>query len=78
MNAHAPLAAKPRRSSREPWNFSFGFFGIRIGFTLQDANMSRILRSLGTAVDDLPALRVAASLTGFVVQPVIRHPSDRA
>jgi maltose/moltooligosaccharide transporter len=59
------------------WNISFGFFGIQIGFALQNANMSRIFQSLGTSIDDLPALWVAAPLTGLLVQPVIGHMSDR-
>ncbi len=59
------------------WNISFGFFGIQIGFALQNANMSRIFQSLGTSLDDLPALWVAAPLTGLLVQPIIGHYSDR-
>jgi maltose/moltooligosaccharide transporter len=59
------------------WNISFGFFGIQIGFALQNANMSRIFQSLGTEIDDLPALWVAAPLTGLLVQPIIGHMSDR-
>ena len=68
---------KPHRGFGELWNISFGFFGIQIGFALQNANMSRIFQSLGTAIDDLPALWVAAPLTGLLVQPVIGHMSDR-
>jgi maltose/moltooligosaccharide transporter len=59
------------------WNISFGFFGIQIGFALQNANMSRIFQSLGTSLDDLPALWIAAPLTGLLVQPIIGHMSDR-
>lgn len=77
MNAHAPLLTKPRQGFRGLWNISFGFFGIQIGFALQNANMSRIFQSLGTSLDDLPALWVAAPLTGLLVQPVIGHLSDR-
>ena len=68
---------KPRQSSWGLWNISFGFFGIQIGFALQNANMSRIFQSLGTSIDDLPALWVAAPLTGLLVQPIIGHMSDR-
>ncbi|KTF68532.1 MFS transporter [Sphingomonas sp. HT-1] len=68
---------KPRQSFAGLWNISFGFFGIQIGFALQNANMSRIFQSLGTDLDDLPALWVAAPLTGLLVQPVIGHLSDR-
>ena len=30
---------KPRQSLAGLWNISFGFFGIQIGFALQNANM---------------------------------------
>lgn len=72
-----PVEAKPRLGWRGLWNISFGFFGIQIGFALQNANMSRIFQSLGTSLDDLPALWVAAPLTGLLVQPIIGHMSDR-
>jgi len=68
---------KPRQSWWGLWNISFGFFGIQIGFALQNANMSRIFQSLGSSLDDLPALWVAAPLTGLLVQPIIGHLSDR-
>lgn len=70
-------AAKPRQSLGGLLNISFGFFGIQIGFALQNANMSRIFQSLGSSVDDLPALWVAAPLTGLLVQPIVGHLSDR-
>ena len=70
-------SGKPRQSLAGLWNISFGFFGIQIGFALQNANMSRIFQSLGSSLDDLPALWVAAPLTGLLVQPVIGHMSDR-
>ena len=68
---------RTRQSWAGLWNISFGFFGIQVGFALQNANMSRIFQSLGTSLDDLPALWVAAPLTGLLVQPVIGHLSDR-
>lgn len=68
---------RPRQGFWGLWNISFGFFGIQIGFALQNANMSRIFQSLGTSIDDLPALWVAAPLTGLLVQPIIGHMSDR-
>ena len=70
-------AEKPRQSFAGLWNISFGFFGIQIGFALQNANMSRIFQSLGSSLDDLPALWVAAPLTGLLVQPIIGFMSDR-
>ena len=71
------VAEKPRQSLASLWNISFGFFGIQIGFALQNANMSRIFQSLGSSLDDLPALWVAAPLTGLLVQPIVGHLSDR-
>ncbi|RST32084.1 MFS transporter [Sphingomonas ginkgonis] len=68
---------KPRQSLAGLWNISFGFFGIQIGFALQNANMSRIFQSLGSSVDDLPVLWIAAPLTGLLVQPIVGYLSDR-
>lgn len=68
---------KPRMGAAGLWNISFGFFGIQIGFALQNANMSRIFQSLGTEIENLPALWVAAPLTGLLVQPIVGHMSDR-
>ena len=68
---------KPRLGFAGLWNISFGFFGIQIGFALQNANMSRVFQSLGSSIDDLPALWVAAPLTGLLVQPIVGHMSDR-
>jgi len=68
---------KPRQGFAGLWNISFGFFGIQIGFALQNANMSRVFQSLGSSLDNLPALWVAAPLTGLLVQPIIGHMSDR-
>ncbi len=74
---HDRVAEKPRQNFWGLWNISFGFFGIQIGFALQNANMSRIFQSLGTRVDDLAFLWIAAPLTGLIVQPLIGHFSDR-
>jgi maltose/moltooligosaccharide transporter len=75
------MTEKPRQSFAGLWNISFGFFGIQIGFALQNANMSRIFQSLDPTnrdiLNDLPALWIAAPLTGLLVQPVIGHMSDR-
>jgi maltose/moltooligosaccharide transporter len=71
------LIEKPRQSLAALWNISFGFFGIQIGFALQTANMSRIFQALGSSVDRLPALWIAAPLTGLLVQPIVGHLSDR-
>ncbi len=68
---------KPRQSFGSLINISFGFLGIQMGFALQNGNMSRIFQALGASLDDLPALWVAAPLTGLLVQPLIGHFSDR-
>jgi maltose/moltooligosaccharide transporter len=73
----APLTEKPRQSWAGLASISFGFFGIQIGFGLQNANMSRIFETLGAPMDDLPALWVAAPLTGLLVQPLVGYFSDR-
>jgi maltose/moltooligosaccharide transporter len=73
----ARTIGKPRQSLAGLWNISFGFFGIQIGFALQNANMSRIFQSLGSSVDNLPVLWIAAPLTGLLVQPIVGHMSDR-
>ena len=75
--APAGAAEKPRQGWAGLWNISFGFFGIQIGFALQNSNMSRVFQTLGSSIDDLPALWVAAPLTGLIVQPIIGHMSDR-
>jgi len=60
----------------EIWNMSFGFLGIQFGFALQGGYMSRIFQTLGAKPDDIPALWVAAPLTGLLVQPIIGYLSD--
>ena len=72
-----PITEKPRQSLAGLWNISFGFFGIQIGFALQNSNMSRIFQTLGSSLDDLPALWIAAPLTGLLVQPIVGYMSDR-
>jgi maltose/moltooligosaccharide transporter len=71
------IVQKPRQSVGGLINISFGFLGIQMGFALQNGNMSRIFQALGASLDDLPALWVAAPLTGLLVQPLIGHFSDR-
>jgi maltose/moltooligosaccharide transporter len=77
MDQAATTLEKPRQRFAGLWNISFGFFGIQIGFALQNANMSRIFQSLGSSLDDLPALWIAAPLTGLLVQPIVGHLSDK-
>jgi len=67
---------KPKLSFWQLWNMSFGFFGIQFGFTLQQANTSRIFSTLGANPDDLALFWLAAPLTGLLVQPIIGYLSD--
>lgn len=69
--------AKPDLSFMQIWNLCFGFLGLQFGFALQNANVSRIFQTLGASVDAIPALWIAAPLTGLVLQPIIGFYSDR-
>lgn len=76
--SHISLGSqKPRLSSWQIWNMSFGFLGIQFGFALQNANVSRIFETLGASQDELPILWLAAPVTGLLVQPIIGYYSDR-
>ncbi|MGF6494132.1 maltose/moltooligosaccharide transporter [Luteibacter sp. 621] len=59
------------------WNMCFGFLGLQFGLALQNSNVSRIFQTLGANLEDIPALWIAAPLTGLIVQPIIGHYSDR-
>ena len=69
--------AKPRRSFWHIWNMCFGFLGLQFGLGLQNANVSRIFQTLGAGLDQIPALWIAAPLTGLLVQPLVGYLSDR-
>jgi len=71
------MATKARLSFFQIWNMCFGFFGIQIGFGLQNANTSRIFQSLGVEVNHLAILWIAAPATGLLVQPIIGYLSDK-
>ncbi len=68
---------KPRLSSGQLFNMSFGFLGIQFGWGLQLANMSAIYERLGARPDQVPFLWLAAPMTGLLVQPFIGALSDR-
>ena len=68
---------KPKLSLVSIFYMSFGFLGIQFGFALQNGNTSRILRSFGADVDQLPMFWIVAPLVGMIVQPLIGHYSDR-
>jgi maltose/moltooligosaccharide transporter len=71
------MAAKPLLTTGQILTMSFGFMGIQCGFALQNANTSRILRSFGADVDQLPLFWIVAPIVGMIVQPLIGHYSDR-
>ena len=48
------LLPKPKMSVLQIIFMSFGFLGIQFGFALQNGNTSRILRSFGADVEQLP------------------------
>lgn len=77
MDGSVKPKAKPDLSFWQIWNMSFGFFGIQIGFQLQNSNMSRIFQTLGAEIEQIPILWIAAPLTGLLVQPIIGHMSDK-
>ena len=73
----APAARKPALGLPQIINMSFGFFGIQIGFALQNGNVSRIFQTLGADIDLLPILWLAGPVTGLLIQPVIGYFSDK-
>ncbi len=83
MASSTPVAAssgtsiKPKLSLAQIFFMSFGFLGIQFGFALQNGNTSRILRSFGADVEQLPMFWIVAPLVGMIVQPLIGHYSDR-
>lgn len=74
---HKGRLAKPTLSVWQIFTMSFGFLGIQFGFALQNGNTSRILRSFGADIDQLPMFWIVAPLVGMIVQPIIGHYSDR-
>lgn len=76
-HAHAPITRRSPLSFWQIWNMCFGFLGLQFGLALQNANVSRIFQTLGANVNDIPALWIAAPLTGLIVQPIVGHYSDR-
>jgi maltose/moltooligosaccharide transporter len=69
--------SKPRLTIGQILTMSFGFMGIQAGFALQNGNTSRILRSFGADVDQLPSFWLVAPIVGMIVQPLIGHYSDQ-
>jgi maltose/moltooligosaccharide transporter len=73
----ATAARKPALALPQIINMSFGFFGIQIGFALQNGNVSRIFQTLGADIDLLPILWLAGPVTGLIIQPIIGYFSDK-
>lgn len=71
------MKPKPLLRFVQIWNLCFGFLGIQIGFSLQNANVSRIFQTLGADTGNLAVYWVAAPLTGLIVQPIVGYLSDR-
>lgn len=71
------MKRKPVLCFWQLWNMSFGYIGIQFGFALQNSNLSRIFETLGAKQDDIPALWIAAPLSGLIIQPIIGYMSDR-
>ena len=70
------MSDKPDLSVRQILNMSAGFLGIQFAFGLQNANVSRIFQTLGAHLAEIPALWIAAPLTGLLVQPIVGYASD--
>lgn len=68
---------KPNLSFWQIWNISFGFLGVQIGYSLQNANTSRILSAIGADPHHLSLFWLAAPLSGLIVQPIIGLSSDK-
>ena len=72
-----PGTLKPNLPLLSIINMAVGFFGLQIGFALQNANASRIFQSLGSDYDQLALFWLAGPVTGLVLQPIIGYLSDR-
>jgi maltose/moltooligosaccharide transporter len=68
---------KPKLNFWQIWNISFGFLGVQIGYSLQNANTSRILSAIGADPHHLSLFWLAAPLAGFFVQPIVGLSSDK-
>ena len=68
---------KPNLSYWQIWNLSFGFLGVQFGFALQNANVSRILSSLGADLHNLSFFWLAAPIMGLIIQPIVGWASDK-
>ncbi len=70
-------SSKPILSFWKIWNISFGFLGVQIGYSLQNANTSRILSAIGADPHNLSLFWLAAPVAGLIVQPIVGMSSDK-
>lgn len=70
-------ARKPNLPILSILNMAVGFFGLQIGFALQNANASRIFSSLGAEASTLALFWLAGPVTGLIIQPIVGYMSDR-
>lgn len=70
-------ALKPKLAFWQIWNISFGFLGVQIGYSLQNANTSRILSAIGADPHHLSLFWLAAPVAGLIVQPIVGLSSDK-
>ncbi len=68
---------KPNLSFWNLWNLSFGFFGVQIAYSLQNANISRIFATLGADPHTLSFFWILPPLMGMLVQPIVGTLSDK-
>lgn len=71
------MKRKPTLSFWQIWNMSFGFMGVQIGYSLQNANTSRILSAIGADPHNLSLFWLAAPFAGLFVQPIVGLSSDK-
>lgn len=77
LSSATSSVSKPKLSFWQIWNISFGFLGVQIGYSLQNANTSRILSAIGADPHHLSLFWLAAPLAGFIVQPIVGMSSDK-
>lgn len=70
-------SSKPKLHFWQIWNISFGFLGVQIGYSLQNANTSRILSAIGADPHHLSLFWLAAPVAGLIVQPIVGLSSDK-
>ena len=71
------MKQKPDLSFWKLWNLSFGFFGVQIAYSLQNANISGIFATLGADPHSLSFFWVLPPLMGMLVQPIVGSLSDK-